>query len=284
MNWQQAQKELTTRLDPLYGPREASVIADWVTEHLSGMNKLDRLAHKADPLTPAAQQQFEQFTNELLQHRPVQYVLRESWFFRLKFYVDENVLIPRPETEELVDWVIGASQSAPTPVTILDIGTGSGCIAVSLKSRLPTATVHACDISPGALAVARRNATTHHTAIDFHLLDFLDERQWQHLPDVQFIVSNPPYIPIKEKGSMAPHVVEFEPHQALFVHDDDPLLFYRAMARFATSHLLPGGTLFAEIHEDLAPGAKDLFLKFGYQEVIIEKDMQGKDRMIKATR
>lgn len=284
MNWQQAQKELITRLDPLYGSRESTVIADWVMEHLSGKKKLDRLAHKTEFLTPGAQQQLEQYTAELLQHRPIQYVLHESWFFRLKFYVDENVLIPRPETEELVEWVIAETASLPAPVTILDIGTGSGCIAVSLKSRLPAATVHACDISPGALAVAQRNATTHHTAIDFHLLDFLDEHKWQHLPDVRIIVSNPPYIPVKEKGSMAPHVVEFEPHQALFVNNDDPLLFYRTMIQFASHHLLPDGALFAEIHEDLAAGVKELFLNAGYQSIIISKDMQGKDRMIKATR
>src|SRR5262249_3177469 len=163
------------RLTPLYDQREAAVIADWVMEYLSGMKKLDRLTHKTDLLSLTAQQQYLQYTTELLNRRPIQYVLHESWFFQLKFYVDENVLIPRPETEELVEWVITYATSMtnpaaePTPVTILDIGTGSGCIPITLKSTLPTATIHACDISPGALTVARRNAAAHHTAIDFHL-------------------------------------------------------------------------------------------------------------------
>jgi release factor glutamine methyltransferase len=227
----------------------------------------------------------QQYTEELLQHRPIQYVLQESWFCGLKFYVDEHVLIPRPETEELVEWVVseaGGSGQTGTGGVILDVGTGSGCIAVALKRQLPSSDVYGCDVSGDALAIAQRNATTLGADLHLHRLDFLDSRQWESLPRVDYLVSNPPYIPIKDKETMAAHVVAFEPHGALFVEDNDPLVFYRALAEFAKGKLAPGGALFAEIHEDLAAAALDLFIAAGFQQVVLRKDLQGKDRMIKA--
>ena len=292
MDWQAAQKELATRLSPLYEEREAAVITDWVMEHLSGWKKIDRLLHKSDQLPPNVKEQLEHYTRELLSNRPVQYVLQESWFGGMKFFVDERVLIPRPETEELVDWVVSEVQSAAplrgagsaSAGPLLDVGTGSGCIAISLKKRLSALPVFACDISPDALAVARQNASALEADIHFQQLDFRNNKQWAQLPDVRYLVSNPPYIPMADKSHMAPNVLGFEPHLALFVEDDDPLIFYRSLAAFAGKKLSPEGAIFAELHEDLAQPVAALMRKNGFPNTTLKKDMQGKERLIKATR
>ncbi|MBS1602139.1 MAG: peptide chain release factor N(5)-glutamine methyltransferase [Bacteroidetes bacterium] len=295
MDWLQAQKSLTTALLPLYGDREAAIITDWVLENLSGWKKIDRILHRSAPLPPDTLATYQQYTRELLTHRPVQYVLHESWFAGMKLYVDENVLIPRPETEELVEWVLATSpfpqtlpdesvqSTSPFPQTILDVGTGSGCIAIALAKKLPASRVHACDLSPGALAVARRNAATQNTPVTFHELDFLNPATWNAFPPITCLVSNPPYIPAKERSRMAPHVTNFEPSQALFVPDDDPLLFYRALSRFALEQMPAGSPLFVEIHEELSEQVLHLFRSTGLKEVTLRQDLQGKDRMVKAT-
>ena len=279
MDWQQAQKELIIQLIPLYGDREAAVIADWTMENLSGWKKIDRLLHRSDLLPPETLNTYQKYTAGLLAHRPVQYVLHESWFAGMKLYVDENVLIPRPETEELVEWILSSS-----PITnILDVGTGSGCIALALAKALPSSNVYACDISPDALAVARRNATTQNLPLTLHQLDFLDPQSWDSLPPIDCLVSNPPYIPISEKAEMAAHVIDFEPNQALFVPDNDALVFYRALSQFAQQRLPKGGQLFVEIHEEMGTLVQQLFREAGLTDVILRQDLQGKDRMVKAT-
>jgi release factor glutamine methyltransferase len=239
-------------------------------------------------LSPDRLDQLQAYTRELLTHKPVQYVLHEAWFCGMPFYVDENVLIPRPETEELVDWIVGNAQSptsrgrlATGNVRILDIGTGSGCIPISLKKKLPQAEVYACDVSEGALAVAARNAATHQTPVNFLQVDFLDIDTWGSLPEVDIIVSNPPYIPYSDKSSMLQNVLAYEPHLALFVPSDDALVFYDAIARFAQRKLPDHGQVFAEIHEDLGKKTTALFESKGF-DAEIKKDFQGKDRMVKA--
>lgn len=284
MDIQQAQRELLARLTPLYGEREAAQIGDLVLENITGKKKIDRLLNKDVLLSPVQTDIFHQYIFGLSKHQPVQYVLQESWFCGMRFYVDEHVLIPRPETEELVEWVTADAAAAPTPLSILDIGTGSGCIAIALKKRLPGALIHACDISPEALAVARRNASALKADIDFLQLDILDSSQWTSLPALDLIVSNPPYIPIKEKSLMSPHVVDHEPHLALFVKDENPGVFYQAIARLGQERLPRGGTIYAEIHEDLAGLVESILKKTGYQDIIVRQDMQGKNRMVKATR
>jgi release factor glutamine methyltransferase len=330
MDWQQAQKELIIQLTPLYGDREAAGIADWVMENLSGWKKIDRLLHRSETLSPETATTYARYTKELLAHRPVQYVLHESWFAGMKLYVDENVLIPRPETEELVEWVAETLSSGPTtnsaalgsnpgphitpnPATalgsgspnsapytpplapspnlpaqaspiLLDVGTGSGCIAIALAKLLPSANVHACDISPEALAVARRNALTQNAPLTFHEANFLDSAAWSTLPPVTCLVSNPPYIPLREKAAMAPHVIGFEPDKALFVPDDDALVFYRALSDFAQSRLTAGARIFVEIHEEMGQPVLALFRNAGFKDILLRQDLQGKDRMIKATR
>lgn len=279
MDLQQAQRKLIADLTPLYDVREAGLIADWVLERLTGLTRLDRRVHASDPLPADAIRQYDSWRDELLAHRPVQYVLHESWFAGLKFYVDENVLIPRPETEELVEWITQTRPSGP----LLDVGTGSGCIAITLAKKLPAIPIHACDVSPTALGIAKRNAANLNTPLSFHHLDFLDPSAWAALPSVQCLVSNPPYIPFSQRTTMAPHVVDAEPSLALFVPDTDPLVFYRALAGFAGKKLLPGGAIFVEIHEDLATDVLDLFRTAGFQQLTLRKDMQGRDRMISAS-
>ena len=280
MTMHEAQQQLQTTLYQLYDNREAATIADWVMEHVTGLRKIDRIMHKQSPLSPEPLAQLQQYTQELLTHKPVQYVLHEAWFCGMPFYVDENVLIPRPETEELVEWVVeevGGKKS----LHFLDIGTGSGCIPISLKKKMPHAEIYACDVSEGALAVAQKNAAAQQTAVHFLPVDFLDDTTWHTLPAVDIIVSNPPYIPNHNQNSMLQNVLAYEPHLALFVPNEDPLLFYNAIARFAQQKLLPGGYIFVEIHEDLGEQTKALFESKEFA-ADVKKDFQGRDRMVRA--
>ena len=277
-----AQRQLTTDLTPVYGSSEAALIADWVMEHLTGHRKTDRLIKPADPLPDHILRQYYIYRSELMAHRPVQYVLHESWFAGLRFYVDENVLIPRPETEELVQWAVETITHSAQGA-LLDVGTGSGCIPIAIARRLPTLPIHACDISAGALEIAGRNADYLGAHITFHHLDFLDRRAWAPLPPIRWLVSNPPYISANERPTMAPHVIDAEPALALFVPDSDPLVFYYALAEFARDRLMAGGALLVEIHEDRSSAVTEVFRNAGAQAVEARKDLMGKDRMIKAT-
>ena len=280
MTLQEAEQIVRNRLAAIYDRREANNIADWVMEHITGWQKVDRVIHRQSVLDLEKLQLLEKYADELVAHKPVQYVLQEAWFAGLKFYVDESVLIPRPETEELVEWIIPEAKEK----SILDVGTGSGCIPVALKKKLPGSAVYACDVSENALEVARKNATYHNTAIGFFQLDFLDRQAWKSLPRVHILASNPPYVPLKDKDSMHKNVVQYEPHLALFVQDNDPLIFYHALAAFAYEKLLPGGCVFAEIHEDLASSVQELFIAQGFTQTLIKKDMQGKGRMVRAAK
>ncbi len=296
MDLSQAQKELAGVLEGRYGSREGALIADWVMEYLTGLRKLDRLVRKTEGLSAGALVSYERYKTELLAGRPVQYVLGESWFGGLKFFVDERVLIPRPETEELVDWVLaeageigtgaqdagGLGATAEGRSVLLDVGTGSGCIAITLSRGLPDTAVYAVDVSEGALTVARANATALGARVEFRELNFLEEGSWAELPPVRWLVSNPPYIPAGERSTMAGHVVDAEPALALFVPDADALVFYRALGRFARQRLEADGALYAEIHEELGAGVREVLLQEGAREVVVRKDLQGKDRMIKA--
>lgn len=279
MDCQEAQRQLTSDLTPLYGSREAALIADWVMEHLTGQKRLHRVTKGAESLTDAMLKQYDVCRCELLNHRPVQYVLHESWFAGRRFYVDENVLIPRPETEELVEWALETIEpSGP----LLDVGTGSGCIATTLKLKIPSLDTHACDISAGALGVAKRNAARLHSNITFHHLDFLDRNAWRSLPQLKWLVSNPPYIPLAERPTLARHVAGSEPGIALFVPDQDPLVFYHALAEFAARQLLPGGAVWVETHEARAHEVAEAFRTAGAVNVENRKDLMGRDRMVRA--
>ncbi|HTL10787.1 MAG TPA: peptide chain release factor N(5)-glutamine methyltransferase, partial [Chitinophagaceae bacterium] len=224
------------------------------------------------------------FTARLLNHQPVQYVLNEAWFYRLKLFVDEQVLIPRPETEELVDWVLKDPRTKSNYISALDIGTGSGCIALALKKNAPWLSVHACDVGAGAIQVAGKNALAVGADVHFHLMDILQPAQWSTLPVVDIIISNPPYIPLHNKAAMANNVLTYEPSLALFVPDEDPLQFYKAIASFALAHLSATGKLYFEIHEDMGMTVTTLLRDQGFTQLLLRKDLQGKDRMIAASR
>ena len=291
----EAYAKLIGELNTIYDEREAANIADWVFENVTDLKKVDRILNKHKLLDSAHESQLTNYKMQLLQNKPVQYVLNEAGFAGLTLYVDEGVLIPRPETEELVDWIIkdvNASgkdvfKKAPTDadvteqLKILDIGTGSGCIALALKNVMPKAEVWGCDVSEEALNVARRNGSDLNIRVDFQGIDFLDDAQQKFLPTVDIIVSNPPYIPLKEKEEMHPNVVNHEPHTALFVPDNDALVFYKAIAHFAKKRLYENGSIYLEFHENLGGEIVTLFEQEGYTTIELRKDMQGKNRMIK---
>ena len=289
MTIQEANYYLLNRLRRIYPEGESAEIIDRMMEHLTGSKKAERMIYKNSDITPAEETLLQQYTERLLKHEPVQYVLNESWFYGLKFYVDKHVLIPRPETEELVDWVLKETKTSKIPkdrnLKILDIGTGSGCIAIALKKHLPSEfEISGCDTSEQALTVARRNAADSGVQVEFTRLDFLDEKQREQLPAVDIIISNPPYVPLNDKKKMNENVINYEPHTALFVADNDPLIFYKAIADFANEKLNDGGNIFVELHEDLSNSVTELFKSNGFPATELRKDMQGKERMLKASR
>jgi release factor glutamine methyltransferase len=291
----EAAQSLREQLREIYGEGEAAIIADLALEHITSLSVTQRLAKKEKELTEAQMAQVSRYSRRLQDHEPIQYLMNKSWFYGMELYVDRNVLIPRPETEELVDWIVQDVKSGGKDVferrpaeadetktlKILDVGTGSGCIALALKKAMPKAEVWGCDNSDEALNVARRNGSALNIRVDFQALNFLETAQQKQLPTVDIAVSNPPYIPQSGQAEMDPNVVRYEPHAALFVPDEDALVFYRALARFGKHRIYPNGCLYMEIHEDLGKEVVSLFRQEGYREIELRKDMQGKDRMIK---
>jgi len=286
MTLQQAYQQLLLKLYEIYDDRQAQNIADLVIEHVTGQKKIDRILNKQMPLTENQARLLSGFTDKLMQHTPVQYVLHEAWFAGIKFYVDENVLIPRPETEELVEWIISdlPFNTHHSPFTMLDIGTGSGCIAIALKKKFPSTQIHALDISEAALNIARQNAQSNNAEVSFYTADILNEKTLGQLQLFDVIVSNPPYVKRSEAEEMNTNVFLYEPHLALFVPDEDPLLFYKHISGFALSHLKPSGKLYLEINETLSEEVSGLLESKNFISIEIKKDLQGKARMVKAVK
>jgi release factor glutamine methyltransferase len=267
-----------------YDEREAAAIAHELMGAVTGLSKIDRLMGKEEALLPEQQWRMEEQLEELVQGRPLQYVLGTAYFMERPFKVNESVLIPRPETEELVMWIRYDHREATTSLSVLDIGTGSGCIPVSLKLDKPEWQLYACDISADALAVAKENAAQSGAEIAFIQADFLDTDNWPQLPACDILVSNPPYIPQSEAAEMEQHVTAFEPAGALFVPDQDPLLFYRNLAHFGKARLKEGGRIYCELHRDFAVQTQALFLSEGYLDVVLREDMHGNPRMLRAAK
>lgn len=275
---------LKKKLAELYEPKEANKISELVFEHITKMTKIEFVMGRYRAMTEPESAQLVEITEKLLQSCPLQYVVNESWFGGLKFYVDNNVLIPRPETEELVEWITKDKAlivDSAASFKILDIGTGSGCIPVLLKKKLFRAKITGVDISEKALAIAKGNADNYRAVIDFKKVDILNEKSWESLDIYDVIVSNPPYVMEKEKVTMGKNVTDYEPGLALFVPDNDPMLFYKKIASFGLSHLAADGHIYVEINEALGKETGDVFKTAGYR-IEIKKDIQGKDRMIKA--
>ena len=275
------------QLKAVYDDREAENISDWIFENVTGLKRWERRGNRNKELNETDSEKLKKYLDELLKHKPVQYVLNEAWFYKRKFYVNENVLIPRPETEELVEWIVKDEKNNAggnsKQTNIIDIGTGSGCIPVSLKKELPEANVTAIDVSEKALVVSKKNARELNASIDFFQIDFLKEDEWKALPQIDIIVSNPPYIPINEKEILAKNVIDFEPEIALFVENNDPFIFYKAIAKFAKCHLKEKGRIYVEVHEEYAKQVKIIFENAGLISEI-KKDIYGKERMVKAVK
>lgn len=280
MTWKEYYRHYLQELQQIYSPGEAAAVTTLIFENKTGIKRSDIIISPDITLTQQQKEILDKALLLLLQHIPVQQVTGEAWFYDLLFSVNEHVLIPRPETEELVQWILAENTGT---VSVLDIGSGSGCIAIALKKNLPSAIVTAVDISPEALTIAKKNAASNNTDINFIELDFLNEHNWQQLAGFDIIVSNPPYIPMHEKEKMDTNVTAHEPPKALFVPDDRPLIFYEKITAFAKLKLNVNGKVYAEIHEDLSNETAAVFSS-GFDEVEIKKDINGKYRMIKATR
>ncbi|MCB9246463.1 MAG: peptide chain release factor N(5)-glutamine methyltransferase [Flavobacteriales bacterium] len=270
------------QLESYYSEREAENILYVILEDIFGISRHDLLM-APDAIRIPEISEFDAILQRLIQHEPIQYITGIAPFRNYKFRVDPSVLIPRPETEELVQWILEMENFKE--LNIMDIGTGSGCIAWSLYFESEDWRILGTDISEAAIELARKNGpSTEHadTRIKFQVHDILTGES--HLPPYPYdvIVSNPPYIPKSEESTMELRVTLKEPHSALFTPDDDALLFYRHIASLGSSILRPGGRLYFEIHESRGPEIQFLLESLGYHEVEIRRDLQGKDRMIRA--
>ena len=261
-----------------------------LTEYLHNLKRVDVALNPNFELSEDDVEKWNAILAELQLEKPIQYITGEAWFYGLRFEVNENTLIPRPETEELVDWILSSSITQhPTPLAILDIGTGSGCIPISLKANLPQANVSAIDVSEKALEVAKKNATSNKVEINFFQTNILEVEDLSQLPSTitdypspyNIIVSNPPYVRNLEKEEIKKNVLDYEPHLALFVEDTDALLFYRKIAQLAMKNLSPNGLLFFEINQYLGKETVELLQNLGFINIELKKDMYGNDRMIK---
>ena len=291
MNLAEISQLYKEQLTELYDAEEVQSLYLMVVEYLLGFSKTAYILKKQQTISDADVVKFKGILNELSYGKPIQYILGEAEFFGLKFNINPSVLIPRPETEELVELVLESCKSLGfnghdgNKINILDIGTGSGCIAISLKKHLPNANVYALDISAEALATAKRNAELNDLIVDFIEADILNQSIIQSfdLSKLNVIVSNPPYIKEDEKPAMHQNVLANEPHTALFVSNDRPLVFYEAIADFAKANFEKEGRLFFEINEYLGKETVQMLDGKGFKDIVLRKDMQGKDRMIVAT-
>lgn len=277
---QVAKKLIRDSLSQLYCEQEIESISKLIFEKVLVLSRLQVHLNQHETISTANLTQITEIVNRLIQFEPIQYILGETEFYGLPLNVNPSVLIPRPETEELVDWII--NDCPPTNPIILDIGTGSGCIPIALAKNLTGATAEGWDISTEALIVAKKNAEINQVKVNFIYADVLTLNYPAHQQKYDIIVSNPPYVTPLEQLSMLKNVVDYEPHVALFVPDTDPLIFYRTIANIAISALKSGGKLYFEINEQFGNETVDLLTLKGFKNIILKKDINGKERMIKA--
>lgn len=291
-------------LTNVYDDRETKALIRLLLEEVADLPLARQLLHPDTEIPPHCRQRLTEMAVRMAAGEPVQYVLGYEIFAGRKFAVNSKTLIPRPETAELTDWILQenslketAAAKFPAPTRLLDAGTGSGCIAITLAAACPACDAVAIDISEGAIETARANAEKIGVrTITFLQKDLLQEagsgqqisgrNPWKEAqpPAFDLIVSNPPYITKSEAASMARNVLDYEPHSALFVPDEDPLLFYRNIARYGHTHLLPGGRLYFEINARFGREMIDLLKKEGYERIVLRQDLSGRDRMIRAIR
>ncbi|WP_040279960.1 peptide chain release factor N(5)-glutamine methyltransferase [Psychroserpens damuponensis] len=272
-------------LDNLFGNEEVNSFFNLLIEHYLDLKRIHLVLYPEYAVTKEEEQPLFEALAQLKQHKPIQYIIGETEFYGLPFKVNEHTLIPRPETEELVDWIINShtEHNEASQLKILDIGTGTGCIAIALAKHLKKAKVSALDVSEDALKIAKQNAVLNEVDVHFIHDNILNSRHAKtDLAAVNFdvIVSNPPYVRNLEKVEIQPNVLENEPHLALFVDDDNPLQFYRVICEFARLNLKDSGTLYFEINEYLGQEMIALMKEFNFKDIEFKKDMFGKDRMI----
>lgn len=280
MSLNEIKQSLKKQLAGQFETVELGPLLSILVEHITGWDQMQQVVHKDHSISEDQSFAFETAAAQLLAGRPIQYITGKAWFMGAAYTVNEQVLIPRPETEELVDWVIEYAEIKGKALRILDIGTGSGCIAIALKKALPEATVGAIDISTSAIKIAEGNAAALKANIEFITLDILNTAFLPGQYDV--IVSNPPYIPMQEMKNMDLQVTDHEPNIALFVPDEDPLEFYKAIARLAKLHLSSNGQLFFEIHYDQGDAMIQLLDEMHFHAEL-RSDLFEKDRMVRAS-
>lgn len=280
MRLAEIKQNIKKQLANSYEPVELNSLLPLFIEHITGWNQVQQVIHQNEEMVPEWEKSFQEGSLQLAQGKPIQYIIGKSWFLGNDYFVNESVLIPRPETEELVEWVSEYAQIINKPLQIADIGTGSGCIAIALSLLLPDATVTGIDISEDALQVAQKNATALAANIEWVQQDILMSASLPGNYDI--MVSNPPYIPLREKATMQDLVTLHEPDIALFVTNEDPLIFYKMIARLGKQALNKNGQLFFEIHYDQGPALLKLLDEMNYHAEL-RQDMFGKDRMIRAS-
>ena len=270
-------------LSHLYPPGEIKQLFLMSYSFITGKNNTDYLSNSADKITETVSLQFMSILERLQTEQPIQYILGITDFYGLRLVVNEHTLIPRSETEELVEWIVREHQRREH-LSILDVGTGSGCIALALKKSLPQAQVDAIDLQAAAIKVARTNAANLNLSVNFIQADILEwDGFMQENQQYDVIVSNPPYITPAEQKDMHNNILLYEPHIALFVEEQTPLLFYDVVAEMGKQHLSAGGNLYFEINQYLSRETCDLLLKKGYEDVTLRQDLNQVDRMIKAS-
>lgn len=278
-------KELLTiyidKLKAIYDTEEATSIFRLAVSHHLNYGYAQFLMHQFEELKNTDEANFLTVLQRLEKGEPIQHIIGETEFYGLKFKVNPSVLIPRPETEELVQLVTNNVLDKNGEINILDVGTGSGCIAISLKANISNANVYATDIALDSLETATKNAELNNVRVSFVQHDILAEQNLNNIK-LDVIVSNPPYIKEDEKEAMHINVMAHEPHRALFVSNENPLIFYKAIADFALQNLEENGQLFFEINEYLGKETLEMIKSKGFKNCVLLKDLQGKDRMIKA--
>lgn len=269
-------------LSAIYDEGEAESFFYLILEEKKQLKRIDLALHPNLVFTDEELTEWNAILEQLKLEIPIQYLLGKTSFYGLDFEVNENVLIPRPETEELVDWIISNNQitKSSNPLKILDIGTGSGCIAISLANNIPDAQVFAIDVSEKALATAKKNAENNNVKVNFILQNILETTDLGQQFDI--IVSNPPYVRNLEKQEIRKNVLDNEPHLALFVEDDNALIFYRKIAELAQKNLVQNGQLYFEINQYLGKEMVELLEKMNFKNIELRKDIYGNDRMIKS--
>jgi len=273
-------KYIRNELKDLYSKNETEGLIRYIFEYIKDYSVSDMIIHDRDVLTEKERAKVKSIVSELKTNKPIQYILKETEFYGLPFKVNADVLIPRPETEELVDWIV--KENIDFKGSVLDVGTGSGCIAVSLKKNLKNSDVYGIDISEKALIVAQSNALLNNVNVSFFKKDVLNIYDYESLPKLDIIVSNPPYVTDKEKIQMKDNVLKYEPFNALFVPNDDPLKFYRALAELGEKKLKDKGKIFWEINENYGENCVQLLKDHNFYHIQLRKDICGKDRMISA--